>query len=129
MNSLMSFIPIISGIAICGCFIKLAAKLFKSTKISWTQAFVFGGAWFLLIIFDRVLSYAFDFDLSPLVIIPLNIILLVGTGAIFFKGRAKTNEGIPFGYAGGAQFSVFLIVMTFAMAVPLIFLVAHFKST
>jgi hypothetical protein len=127
MGSIISYVPIISSFAIFGCLIKLAARLFKATKISWIQAFVFGGIWFLIGILPKILSFAFAFDISPLVLIPFNVFFLIASGSLFFKGRAKTKEGIPFGYAGGAKFSGFMIGLGLVVSLPLILLLAHFK--
>jgi uncharacterized membrane protein len=100
-------------VAMYAGFAKLAARLYRKTKLSWKSAFGFGAMVALL----AVLATALGSILPAVVVLTAGLALVVSAGAWFLASRAMDANGQPVGFKSAAALSAIAVSMAFAVGV------------
>lgn len=128
MHTLVTLVLLVSLFALIACFVKLAARLFRRTTVSWRHCFVFG----LILLVIAIAQAIFGLSLAAILPPPLAIILGVAAtlvvGGFFFSNRATTSAGVPIGLRGGTLLTALTIGMVLAVCLPLFLVVSAFLS-
>jgi hypothetical protein len=101
MTSLLSFVPALLTVLVVGCFLKLAARLFRRTVLSWRHSLLFGLLLLGVAIAKSATGLAFSLVVPPAAGMILGMALSIALGAWFFSTRAKTVQGESIGWRGG----------------------------
>jgi len=102
-------------IAMYAGFAKLAARLYRGTRLPWKSAFGFGALVALLALLAVVLRGALPFA----AILATGLAAIVAVGAWFLASRATDASGLPVGFKAAAALSAIAVGMAFAVGVLL----------
>jgi len=94
---------------------KLAARLYRSTKLSWKSAFGFGALVALLAVIATVLRGV----LPVFVVLTAGHALVLAVGAWFLASRAADASGQPVGFKVAVVLSCIAMGMAFVVGVVL----------
>lgn len=118
LPSLPSFAFTVLAYVAC---IKLAARLFRRTQLSWTYAWFFGVALFAVLFtvgaLVRLQPLASGPPLSHLVYLAADLAAQLAFGGWFLGPRAKTTVGTPVAFKGGALLSLIAYGLVFSFSV------------
>ena len=120
MNTLLMFVPILSMFAFIACFVKLAARLLKSTAVSWKNSFLFGLLLTVLTIAKAFAGFAFPVIMPPVLAFLLGTAISLSIGTWFFSTRACNGSGVPIGWRGGFQLTGIAIGLMLAVSLSLL---------
>ena len=96
-------------------FAKLAARLYRRTKLSWKTAFGFGALIALLAFLITALRGTLPFAL----VIAAGLASVVAVGAWFLAPRALDRSGQPVGVKAAAVLSTIVVGMAFTVGIAL----------
>lgn len=126
MTSFYSLLPFAFTVFAYVVCIKLAARLYCRTQLSWKHAAVFGGVLFLVLFAIgacvRWLTLASDPVLSSLLNIATGLLAQLAVGAWFLGPRARSAEGTPLGFKGGALLALMAYALVFCLSIAAAFL-------
>lgn len=118
LPSLPSFAFTIFAYVAC---IKLAARLFRRTQLSWTHAWFFGVVLFAVLFtvgaLVRLQPLASGPLLSHLVYLAADLAAQLAFGGWFLGSRAKTTVGTPVAFKGGALLSLIAYGLVFSFSI------------
>ncbi len=102
MTSIFTLLPLLLMAIMFTALVKLSAFAYRRTALRWRHAFVY----FLLVLATVAILGGFHKLLgSPLPLVRLLVVSLVAQVSIggWYRGpRAKTNQGVPLAFRGGA---------------------------
>ena len=128
MQQLVSFVPLVFTILAYLAGIKMAARLYRRSQLSWMHAAVFGVVLFLVLLAVgtcvRWLNLAVGAGpvSASLLDIATGLLAQLALGAWFLGPRAKTSTGAPVGYKGGALLALMCYALVFLLSVTATFL-------
>ena len=121
----MSLIPLllISVIAVVsyGLLFKLAAFLFKRSRLKWADSFVFGLLILIVSFCARAAVVAVLPDAGPLTISVVGLSLCLGLGGWFFGIRARNSVGAQLGWGGGLLLTGTGFVLLLAVGLAILY--------
>lgn len=98
-------------------FTKAAAFLFRRTQLSWVHAIVFGVLVLLVGGVGTVLNRVMGMPLPLPLAVLLGLVTLLAVGGWYLGPRAKTAEGAPLQFKGGALLSLVAYGLVFALGI------------
>lgn len=100
-----NFSPLIffGTIILVGCFLKLGARLLRSTVVSWKHCFTFGFFVASIKFMDHLSGNWLDTALGPWISLIFGLLVTSVAGGWFFRHRARTTSGDFLGLRGGIQ--------------------------
>ncbi|SFU51783.1 hypothetical protein SAMN05216350_102323 [Polaromonas sp. YR568] len=100
--------------------IKLAARLYRRTQLSWKHAAVFGVVLFLVLLAVGTCVRALNLISEPvsaaLLDIATGLLAQLAVGAWFLGPRARTATGAPVGFKGGALLALITYALVFFLS-------------
>ncbi|MFC3684669.1 hypothetical protein [Hydrogenophaga luteola] len=117
MYELLSLLPLLLICVFYALFIKLAARLYRGSRLSWKHAFAFGALVMLLGGAGAWLNQASGLPLGPLMGVVLSLALQLALGGWFLGPRALSENGKAVAFKGGALISAIAFGMVFALGV------------
>jgi hypothetical protein len=109
---LLSFVVIVALYAV---FVKLAARVYHRSTLSWRAAFGFG----TVVAPAAVFVTATRGSLPVAITLPVGLAAIVGVGAWWLSSRATNPSGAPIGFKGAAALSGVAICLAIATGVML----------
>lgn len=103
MSAAFSLVLVLLTVFAVAGFLKLAARLFRRTTVSWLHALLFGMLLLGISVAKVISGYAFSVVVPHTVAMVLGTALTVGVGTWFFSTRARTAQGVPVGWRGSLQ--------------------------
>ncbi|MBW8720891.1 MAG: hypothetical protein JF626_03030 [Polaromonas sp.] len=125
---LAGLVPAIFTILAYVACIKLAARLYRRSQLSWKHAAVFGVALFLVLLAVgacvRWLSLAVGAGpvSVSLLDIATGLLAQLALGAWFLGPRGTSAEGAPLGFKGGALLALIAYALVFSLSIAAAFL-------
>jgi|SRR5688572_4711461 hypothetical protein len=117
LSSLLPFAFTIFAYVVC---IKLAARLFRRTQLSWKHALFFGVLLFVLLFvvgaLVRRLNPVPGPVLAAVVYLAVDLAAQLAVGGWFLGARARTTAGAPVGLKGGALLSLIAYGLVFVLS-------------
>ena len=113
MSAILILLPLLLVPFLYAALVKLAALVFRRTKLAWKHAFLFALLAFLVGVLGTLLNKATG-SLLPLplaALIALSIQLALG--GWYLGSRATTQQGVPLAFKGG----VILLLVAYVMVV------------
>lgn len=121
MPPLLSLVPLVFTVLAYVACIKLAARLYRRTRLNWKHALVFGLLLFVVLLAVGAGARSLNLVSGPLLPALLDIItgLLaqLALGAWFLGPRARTGEGTPIAFKGGALLALIAYGLVFSLTV------------
>lgn len=115
----MAFIPLLLSIVLVvglyASLVKLAARFYRRSALSWKAAFGFGALMAPLAILVALLNRT----LPAAVTLSAGLVSAVAVGAWFLASRVKTTLGQPVGYKAAAALSAIALGMAFVFSIVL----------
>ena len=106
MSSILSFIPLLLSIALYTSIVKLAAFLYKRSRLGWRDACIFSLI-LLMVLGAGTLFNRLSGNVVPLAVsIAAGMVIQVGIGAWYLTPRVRTQDGEPIGTKGAAMLSL-----------------------
>ncbi len=115
MYELLTLLPLLLMYVFYTLLIKLAARLYRGSRLSWKHAFAFGALAMFLGVIGTILNQASGHPLSPLVGILLSLALQLALGGWFLGPRALAPTGAAVAFKGGALISAIAFGMALAL--------------
>ena len=126
MQQLLSLVPFAFTVLAYIACIKLAARLYHRSQLSWKHAAVFGVVLFLVLLAVgtcvRWLNLVSGLVFSSLLDIATGLLAQLAVGAWFLGPRARAAEGTPLGFKGGALLALIAYVLVFSLSMAAAFL-------
>lgn len=94
--------------------VKLAALLYKRTRLGWLHAIVFSAMMLALLVGGAWLNHLSGDALPDVVGLAASVIVQMGLGAWYFAERARGADGAPL----GSQRAAMLALAAFGLLVP-----------
>ena len=120
MQQLLSLVPLAFTVLAYIACIKLAARLYRRTQLSWKHAAVFGVVLFLVLLAIgtcvRWLNLVSGPVPSSLLDIATGLGAQLAVGAWFLGPRARTTAGAPVAFKGGALLALIAYVLVFSLS-------------
>ena len=111
MSSFPSIVPLLLSVALYTSINKLAAFLYKRTRLSWRDACIFSLI-LLMVLGTATLLNRLSGNVVPVaVLIVAGLVIQTGIGAWFLAPRARTAAGEPLGSKGGALLALIAYVL------------------
>jgi hypothetical protein len=121
----MSLIPLllISLVAVVsyGLIFKLAAFLFKHSRLKWADSFVFGLLVLIVSICAKAVVAAALPDAGPPTISVVGLSLCLGLGSWFFGIRARNSAGAQLGFGRGFLLTGIGFVLLIAVGLAILY--------
>ena len=126
MSTVIAFLPLAFSFVLFALLTKFAARLYRSSKLSWKHAFAFG---VLVMLVGGVGAFVNNFTgsfLGPLLGLFFGLALQLALGGWYLGPRAILTSGESIGFKGGALIAamtfgaIFAIGMLAAVIVPLL---------
>ena len=109
MDALISLLPLVLSLGIMAALLKLTARLWRSSKITWLRAL----GYVLLIMLVTALAGTLRGGTS--ISLPLSILLGVAVhtslGGLYLGRLASTPDGVRLGFRGGALLALVYIAL------------------
>jgi hypothetical protein len=102
MPQFLALFPLFILMATFAGFLKFTAFIFRRTRLSWKHTLVFTGMYLVLAYANAFRLKWYGAFLSPLIETPILAVIVVVMGGAFFRGRARSVDGVPFSYKRGA---------------------------
>jgi len=122
----MSFIPLIVlslvALAMYGLYFKLAAFVFKRTKLSWGHSFLFAFLLTVVVLGIRANTVIASGHVSGGVVSAVVVVVVLLLGSWYFGNFARTSVGQPLGWAGGLVLTLIALTLLILTGLALIFL-------
>jgi hypothetical protein len=120
MTGLFSLLPFaVTVLAYIVC-IKLAAKLFRRTQLSWTHAGVFGALLFVVLLAVGALARWLNPVPAPMLAyvlyLAVDLVAQLAVGGWFLGPRARTSAGAPVEFKGGALLALIAYGLVFILS-------------
>lgn len=110
---LLSLLPIILVVLLFGVFVKLAARIFRRTKLDWSRAFILGLLITVVGTVGSLLNTASGLvQFKPLGFL-VGILLQLAVSGWYLGSRARTEAGEPIRFKGG----ILLALITYLLAI------------
>ncbi len=103
MQILISLVPLTLICILYAAYIKLSARILRSTVVSWKHSFIFCLVIVLLTLAGRVGASVLGISLPLVFGIVYGLMLHLGFGGWFFSTRSTSTQGLPLGWRGGMQ--------------------------
>jgi len=101
-----SFVPLLLSVALYTSIVKLAAFLYRRSRLSWRDACIFS-LMVLVVLGAGTLLNRLSGDVIPDVVsLVACMVIQAGIGAWYLASRARTVAGAPLGNQGGAIIAV-----------------------
>lgn len=117
LPSLPSFAFTVFAYVAC---IKLAARLFRQTQLSWKHALLFGVFLFVVLFFVgglvRWLNPVQGPVLASVVFLAVDLAAQLAVGGWFLGPRARTKAGAPIEFKGGALLAFISYALVFVLS-------------
>ena len=117
MDYLISLLPLLLSLGIMAALLKLTARLWRSTKLTWLSA----SGYVLLVMLTTALAGSLRDGNS----IPLSLSILLGIavhtslGGLYLGRLASCSSGVRLGFRGGALLAiVYIAVLAAVTLVP-----------
>ncbi len=123
MSILFAVIPLVLMILLYGVVTRLAAKLFKGSKVQWKHAFVFAFIAGLIGFVAAVINRASGLVMGPLLGLVAGLALQSVLGGWYLGPRGLRANGEPLAFKGGAAVSAISGAILFAISFALLLLV------
>lgn len=117
MYEILSLLPLLLACVVYGLLVKLAARLYQGSRLSWKHAFAFGALVMLLGGAGALLNQASGLPLGPLMGVVLSLALQLALGGWFLGPRALAANGTAVAFKGGVLISAMAFAMVFALGV------------
>lgn len=130
----MSFVPLIAIalvlLALYAAFFKLAAFIFKRTRLAWAHSFIFALVLLFVLLGVRGAAYLVSsyVTVSELLVPVAAILSGVLLGGWFFSTRAKNSSGQPLGWTGGLILTLIGFTLLICTGVALILATQYFRN-
>jgi hypothetical protein len=122
LTSLLPFAFTVSAYIVC---IKLAARLYRRSHLSWKHAAAFGVVLFLVLLAVgtcvRWLNLVSGPVPSSLLDIATGMLAQLAVGGWFLGPRAKTSTGAPMAFKDGALLALIAYVLVFSLSMAAAF--------
>jgi len=106
-----SFVPLLLSVALYTSIVKLAAFLYKRSRLSWRDACIFSLI-LLMILGGGTLLNRLSGNAVPLVVsIAAGMVIQAGVGAWYLAPRARTATGEALGTKGAATLALIAYVL------------------
>ena len=117
MSTLFTLFPLVLLTGVYAAVVKLAAFLFRRTRLKWKHAFVFGPS--ILVVGGGLafLNQRSGGSVPLIPAIPFGLVLLGVLGGWYFRFRATTSSGAQLGFKGGVLLGMVVYAMVFALGV------------
>ncbi len=115
MAIIPALLSLLLVVAMYAGFAKLAAHLYRRTKLPWKSAFGFGA----LVALFAVLAAVLGGVLPVVVVLTAGLAFIVVAGAWFLASRATDTSGQPIGFKSAAALSAIAVSMAFTIGVVL----------
>ena len=115
MAFILALLSLILLVAIYAGFVKLAARLYRRTNLSWKFAFGFGGLATLIALVGTVLKGT----LPVAAVLVAGLGLIVASGGWFLASRATDPVGLPVGFKVAAVLSAIAVGVATALGIAL----------
>lgn len=116
MTILLSLVPLAVMVLGLTAIVKLAAVVYRRSRISWKHCFLYALILTVLTVAVRASVVAFDASLPIALASFIALAVHVGVGTWFFAGRATSSAGESVGWAGGARLSAVTFAIVFLLA-------------
>jgi hypothetical protein len=115
MAIILVLLTLLLAIATYASFVKLAARLYRRTRLSWRSAFGFGALAAVLSLLATLLRSVLP---ASVVLIP-SFALIVAVGGWYLASRATDISSKPLGFKAAATLSAIAVGIAFAIGVAL----------
>lgn len=126
MTQLLSLVPLAFTILAYIACIKLAARLYRRSQLSWRHAAAFGALLFVLLLAvgagTRALNPVPDPVFASLLDIATGLLAQLAMGAWFLGPRVRTIGDAPMGPKGGALLALLCYALVFVFSITAAFL-------
>jgi hypothetical protein len=126
MPQLPGLVPSVFTIVAYVVCIKLAARLFRQTPLSWKHAAVFGATLFLVLLAVGTCVRALNLASGPvsasLLDIATGLLAQLAVGAWILGRCTRTPAGAPIGFKGGALLALIAYALVFLLSIAATFL-------
>lgn len=120
MPELPGLVPLAFTILAYVACIKLAARLFQRTQLSWKHALLFGVLLFVVLFVVggllRWLNPVSGAVLASVVYLAVDLAAQLAVGGWFLGPRAKTGAGAPVEFKGGALLALISYALVFVLS-------------
>jgi putative Mn2+ efflux pump MntP len=127
MTAILSLLPLALMFAVYAVFMKLAARLYRKTSLSWKHAIVFS-------VLAIVLGVAASFLVKVLggtVVLPVAVILglalQLALGGWYLGTRARSSSGEPIAFKGGVLLALIAYALLASIGVVAAILIPLFQ--
>ena len=111
-----SFIQLLLSTALYTSLVKLAAFLYRRSRLSWRDACIFS-LLLLMVLGAGALLNRLSGDAVPLALsIAAGMVIQVGIGAWYLAPRGRTASGAPLGAKGGAMLALIAYALIASLA-------------
>ena len=117
MSTLASLLPLALTFVFFALLTKLAARLYRSSRLSWKHAFAFGALAVLVGGAGALLNYASGFVLGPFLGSILGVSVQLALGGWFLGPRAIAPTGAAVAFKGGALIAAIVFGIVFVIGV------------
>jgi hypothetical protein len=121
MPELPGLVPLVFTILAYVVCIKLAARLFRRTQLSWKHALPFGVLLFVVLFvvgaLVRWLNPVPGPVLASVVFLAVDLAAQLAVGGWFLGPRARTRAGAPVGFKGGLLLSLLAYGLVFILSI------------
>jgi hypothetical protein len=126
MQQLLSLVPFAFTVLAYIACIKLAARLYRRSQLSWKHAAIFGVVLFLVLLAVgtcvRWLNLVSGPVFSSLLDIATGLLAQLAVGGWFLGPRARTADGVRLGFKGGALLALIAYALVFSLSMAAAFL-------
>src|SRR5262245_9798654 len=113
--SLLGFVPVLVVFGLYVVSIRLSARLFRRSRLSWKHSLQFSVIVMSVAIGGRALQRFYDWTVPLPAGLIIGVSLQVALGGWFLGPRACSASGQPLGFSGGAQLTA--LWLAFVMVV------------
>lgn len=115
--SFVSFLPLILLFVVFTSMVKLAAFLYRRAKVAWLHAFLYCLLVFATAAVLGTLHNAIGAPLHVLLLVVAALATQLAVGGWYLGPRAKTSNGQPLEFRGGALLSLITYALLVAICV------------
>ena len=128
----MSLIPLllmaILALALYGLYFKLAAVVFKRTRLSWGNSFLFALLMLFVLLGTRAIPWVTSNHLPEAASSAVGLLAGLLLGSWFFGTRARRSDGQTLGWAGGFALTLIGFALLIATGLALILVVQVLRN-
>jgi hypothetical protein len=116
----MSLLPLLFTFLVVACFVKLAARLLRRTRVSWKHSILFGLLLGALALAKSAFGLLFADFLPPIMALAAGLSVSLGIGTWFFSTRAASAEGDLLGWRGSSRLTGLALGLMLAVSFALL---------